>query len=367
MITNVTNGNTVAHWVNQKQTLETQLAWELLEIFNSEPGLIGPLREMATQAFNEFKELKRTSPAASAAITQAWQSQIRIVSLARKFPAGFNSITVDSLDAQDCSDLIRLYGEFIEKAGALRARGAAGPAGDYALQDEIKSSYRVGADRWATEKKGADVGQGYGRLRTQVSAGTQSTSDAHSFLISMGGGAARFQLTDASTVSRIDHVFGLVPLADISGTTTDSIYFTERFAGPTAQDKVFYLLPLATIVGPAHHSLLEVALSLSINRIVDYRIGFYTTLLPAGAARGAERIRAALVLAEASPMNRRMLVHFSAPNLPSGCFLYEGEHLWGFKNFANCVEILDTFPWMSAWPNQAELRDFCRARLLRTA
>jgi hypothetical protein len=208
-------------------------------------------------------------------------------------------------------------------------------------------------------------------LKKGVPAGTQSTSDVHSFLISMEGGAARFALRDMSTVNRIDRVFGLVPLADISGTTTDTVYFLERFAAP-ARDTVFYLLPLGTIVALGHHSLLEVALSLSINRIVDYRIGFHTSLLPAGAVQAAGRIRSALTAAETSPRNRHMLVYYargdgpSVPGVPSGCFLYEHQDRLAFRDFAKCVEVLDSFPWMPAWPNESQLRDYCGARRLRT-
>jgi hypothetical protein len=179
---NVTNGNLVHRWINEKQMLETQLSWRLLAIFNTEgEGLIDNLRIMAREALDELKQLKRTSPVASAAITQAWQSQIKIVQLCKKHPQGFNSIRVEQLDAQECSDLIRLYGEFIEKASALSALG---PRTNYALQDTIKSSYRVGPDRWNTDDNAS-----YGRQRTTVQAGMQSTSDVHHFLISQGGGS----------------------------------------------------------------------------------------------------------------------------------------------------------------------------------
>jgi hypothetical protein len=322
---------------------------------------------MAAEALDELKQLKRSSFVASAAITQAWQSQIGIVPLCKKHSQGFNSIVVNQLDAQECSDLIRLYGEFVERAGGLRAQGAAGPRGDYRLQNEIKGSYRGGPARWNTDPIAGD-----GRIREKVKPGAQSTSDVHSFLISQKGGAARFNLCNASTVNRIDQVFGLVPLADISGTTTDSIYFTERFAGPTGGDPIFYLLPAATLVAGGHHSLLEVALSLTINRIVDYRIGYYSTLFPDGGVHGAGAIRNALARAEASHMNRHMLVYYAKgedppiPGVPCGCFLYEEQDRWAFRDFSKCVEILDSFPWMPAWPNEGQLRDFCFGKRLRT-
>jgi hypothetical protein len=167
-------------------------------------------------------------------------------------------------------------------------------------------------------------------------------------------------------------VFGLVPLADISGTTTDSIYFTERFAIHTGGDPVFYLLPLATIVAGGHHSLLEVALSLNINKIVDYRIGFYTSLFPPGGVKASRTIRNALFQSENQRINRYMLVYYAAGDnptirgIPAGCFLYEQNDLREFEYFSKCVEILDSFPFMPFWPNEEQLRTFCAARGLRT-
>ncbi len=38
--------------------------------------------------------------------------------------------------------------------------------------------------------------------------------------------------------------------------------------------EAYYLLPIGTIVHNNHHALIEVALALSINGVIDYRIGF---------------------------------------------------------------------------------------------
>jgi hypothetical protein len=193
---NITNPNQVHLWINEKQTLEHQLAWSLLEIFNTDPGLITPLRNMAAQALGELRQLKRALPAASAAITQAWQSQKGIVQLCRKHPQGFNTIIPNQLDAQECSDLIRLYGEFIEKAGALRARGP-GPQDDFHMQEQIKGSYKVGSDRW-NKNRATSYGRHRSRIADSQRTGVQATSDAHSFIISQKGGGAVWDVCDST-------------------------------------------------------------------------------------------------------------------------------------------------------------------------
>ena len=369
---NETNGNQVWQWTEEKQQLEVMLAWQLLEIFNNSPALIGPLRIMASQALEELKQLKRTSPVASAAITQAWQSQIGIVDLCRRYPAGFNSIQPNQLDAQDCSDLIRLYGEFIEKAGGLRATGEPGERGDYEFQNTLKMSRRVDyggghGQIWNTQQ------EAIGRQRAKVPAGTQQTTDVHGFLISQKGGSARFEMLPRSTVNRIDRVFGLVPSADISGTTTDSIYFTERFKANTAaaMDPIFHLLPVATIVAGAHHSLLEVALSLSLNGIIDYRIGFYSTLFPRGGTQGAGDILGALRTAENHMKNRHMLIYYArghnpgVPGVPAGCFLFEGRDHLAFRDFARATAMERLFRGVAFCPNEDEIRAVCLRQRLR--
>ena len=118
--------------------------------------------------------------------------------------------------------------------------------------------------------------------------------------------------------------------------------------------------------------LIEVALPLSMNDFVDYRIGFYSTLLPAGAQRALGPVRSKLTAAEMSPSNRMMLVYYArgagavTPYAPAGCFLYEDNDRLDFWEFANSVDVLDTFPWMPTWPNEEQLRDYCRQRRLRT-
>lgn len=368
----IQNANAVRQWIQQKQELEVMLAWDLLETFNSSAGLIQPIRNMARQALDEILQLKRSSPIASAAVTKAWQGEMGKVALCKKYPRGFNSIDPNQLDAQDCSDLVRLYGAFIEIAGPLRATGAAGDRGDYELQNVLRESHRVdfhtrtGPGGQRTDAIwNQDQAQPFGRHRDKGQPAP--TSAVHDFLKSQKGGMAFITLVDTSTVHRIDQVFGLVPAADISGTTTDNIYFMERFKNNTAaaNDPIYHLLPLATIVSGAHHSLIEVALSLSLNGIIDYHIGFYSTLLPRGGREGAAEIRAALTAAEGNPRNRHMLVHYRGRTQVAGCFLFESRDHWAFRDFARSTAVLRHFRTIPAWPNEAQLRAFCLQQRLR--
>ena len=82
-----------------------------------------------------------------------------------------------------------------------------------------------------------------------------------------------------SNVLKLDRLFGLVILCDISGTTADSTV-TVEVMGQGLLNELYYLLPVATIVHNLHHSVLEVALALAGNGAIDYDVGFYTTLLP---------------------------------------------------------------------------------------
>ena len=153
-----------------------------------------------------------------------------------------------------------------------------------------------------------------------------------------------------SIVKAIDEMFGLYAGADISGTTTDTMfaidYGIEKLAyqqstiahdsneQETQQDMVqtlerealplLFLLPLATIGGHYHHTLIEIAMPLSLNEIVNYHVGLYTTLWPSRVSEeykssnntGGAEIWKLMQEYEADPRNRKLLVYL---NPESGC------------------------------------------------
>ena len=120
-----------------------------------------------------------------------------------------------------------------------------------------------------------------------------------------GQGITLFTLQQWSTIKKIDALFGLPEGADISGTTCDhiwGIYYcihlmeqkgarhkpTSVFSkgeSPASLDYIharkplIILLPLAQMVPQYHHALLETAAALSLNDFIDYKIGFYSSLI----------------------------------------------------------------------------------------
>jgi hypothetical protein len=365
----------VGEWMRQKQELEVRLVWDLLETFNKNP-FIDTLRGMACAALDEMRALKKNSAAGSAAVTQAWQAEKNTLTLCQKYPRGVNHVPENTIDAQECSDVIRLYGTFIEQAGYLNVKIRAGNHQDYAYQNHQKDGLRKGgAQTWnkLTDSGLQNYASGRHRWKAESPTGKQAVqqvprlgrsgqggpSQVHSFLKSQKGGISIFILADTSIVNKINRAYGLVQGADISGTTTDSIYFIKRFGGD-GLDPAYQLLPLATIVAGGHHSLLEVALSLSLNSVVDYKIGFYTSLLPDNAKVGRGEIRAALSTAERSPMNRHMLVYYDAPGRIGGCFqFFEGRDLFfRFRNLSNARETHRRFATIPTWMDEADIRNF---------
>jgi hypothetical protein len=130
--------------------------------------------------------------------------------------------------------------------------------------------------------------------------------------------------------------------------------------GPHVLDPIFYLFPVAAIVSGGHHSLLEVALALSLNDVVDYHIGFYATLIPKrkGAKHaGIAEIEKTLVAAEKHADNRRLLVFYpdgKSKVAPAGAYLFLPSEKQ-FFDFADGLERLKEFKKFPEWPAKKEL------------
>ena len=151
------------------------------------------------------------------------------------------------------------------------------------------------------------------------------------------GGAMEWKIEDTSTIGKIDRVFGLPFGADISGTTTDNLYFLTGWADASKGDPLVMMLPLAVIIGEYHHALLEVAAAMSLRKVISYSIGFYSTLLPplpGGIAAQPQRGDVAALLKgfENDPRNQHILLHYDKNNKIAGCFIAEHDDLDGFKN-----------------------------------
>ncbi|MHC4644363.1 MAG: hypothetical protein ACYTBJ_02590 [Planctomycetota bacterium] len=348
------NPQLIKQWVEDKQTLEVELGWELLEVFNTTPSLIGPIRERASAAASELLQAYfGPDDNLRYALTLAWSKEHTAVAGApggvpgplRDFLTRYPSLLAMfngalNMDAQDCSMLIRLYGGFVEQA-AIHARGSL-----YDWLAQRKLEYRRGfldlPVMTAVELESAGIEQpGHWanlmqRLRRRTGpAGLSWLVDIwnapQGFIRYSGGGISGFELYTHDTVLKIDRVFGLMPGASISGTTTDLMFFMDMFSTGD-WDPIYYLLACADFVARGHHTIVETALPLALNGYIDYSIGFYTSLMPTGhrpgkpaTSHGAQgAVWNALDKAEHDPRNRLMLVYYDrARQWYEGCYVFD--------------------------------------------
>jgi hypothetical protein len=181
--------------------------------------------------------------------------------------------------------------------------------------------------------------------------------------------------TAISTVGRMERMFGLLDLAeksegaDISGTTADQVDFLKYFSRETNVqiDPILYLLPVATLVAPYHHSILEVALTLSFKGIIDYTVGLYDTLKPLEGTRHMDLITDILNPMSKDPRNSFMLVHYTGPWIPKGCWLYEPKLPGEIDRWKKVARLAGTtylkcthFAGGQGWPNRTDLQNVIR-------
>jgi hypothetical protein len=266
------------------------------------------------------------------------------------------------LTPSDIADIIYVCGEWVL---------AGGGSSKWHLK-EIQGAYKVGA----TVTKPVRDGEGWAARHAQVADHAVWKQEAggryrgnwdqpderhvfdHRGPASVSGISSKRSL-DGSTVLKIDRLFGLLRGADISGSTTEATSVLERW-GHDILHSAYYLLPLATLVYNCHHTVLEVALALSLNGINDYHIGFYTTLLPDGAPDELRDVIAALSDAEAQA---RHFVVFHDNATPVGCI--EFDRSWEKKllkssGFGRGVDMLANAQQLSSFPSQAEVFDLIR-------
>ena len=382
----------VEQWVAEKQQLEVMLSWELLEVFNKTKELIQPLRFLAGKAITEMYALASVDSKAKKAVETAMKKEqdgMRLLSRELK-PTGvalkyqqttkvemhleptikgidglkalLDNSDYETFEAQECSDVIRLYGTFIEEA-KNETKGMHSMLADlYKQLDDQREGVKIGGKDVVWNK---DAKKGYGRLRDMLSGQVAykvallepGPINTQAFLRSMGGGMKVWQQTDKSSMHKIDMYFGLVPASDISGTTTDTIFFFEHFFA-CEFDAIFYTLPLATIVAGGHHSMIEVATPLSQSGHLDYRIGFYDTLMPKKRTKHPGAVAIDKVLQKAmkstKPQNRHMLVFYSAPKKVAGCYLFDAKDT-SWLSFVDCTKVLDWAKGAKEWPTKKEV------------
>jgi hypothetical protein len=407
-----------AKMIKEAQQLEVMLAWDLLETFNTTPELIDTLRGFVNMALEEmFTIAVLNEKEGKAAVEESIKSEKgkgnqvvkRLIPGNSKLKIGHTIAEVTAysdlpnliadvpkLDAQNCSDIIRLYGEVVE---ALAKKGDPNKLlkADYKKLMEDKEKVKQGLkkddqqafdDIWGQLPKGANdkvlaefiKTHPFGRHRLNPPKeaiawiNQKRFFNVHDFLVSMKGGIAAWEQQSTSTLEKVNHLFGLAAGADISGTTTDTVFFFNKFKGAAALDPIFLMLPLATIVAGAHHSLQEVAFALSLapSPVINYSIGFYGTLMPQrnGLAdhKGIKEIKAALDAADKHANHHNMLITYKDVGVVDGAFVItDKKELLVFKTqiaaHEKALEIGQAAP-KEYWPSKSDVEAiFKKAKL----
>ncbi|MBN1569530.1 MAG: hypothetical protein JXA73_16925 [Acidobacteria bacterium] len=159
-------------------------------------------------------------------------------------------------------------------------------------------------------------------------------------------GVDKFRFEPKSVIAAINRTFGLRPEgADISGTTTDSLY-ALNWAGGVAHVSnevlgIIQLLPLVTMVPQGHHTIVECAWPLTRHKqkdgstYLDYHVGYYSTLAPMNAGAAAHgRIEGILKDFDADERNKHILVWGRGAG-EQGVWMSTEEEIAAFKKAAN--------------------------------
>jgi len=341
---------------HEKERIEAELSKNIYTIFNS--GSVLPnLQKVAsvilqvmgngdfgcfTRACGEEKDLrvfKKIEPIQSQFILH-----------------GSSPVFLKRLDATDVADIIRLVGAWVEHggggvrgglAGEKEARRCGALGGN--SQNVWKQPDKRGPEQQQLDTKafgGAGTGEEtrYQRARTnkpwrvephlkEFMRDPKGFSGIGGVVLENGKWVGGKRIASGTNLSIINRLFGLSWGCDISGTTCDQVFALEKWGRRAAilEHDAYMLLPLGAIVHNMHHTLLEVALPLSMNGVIDYRIGFFDTLIPRqGLPVELNRIQG-LVEAANSKMRDKHLLRYYSNGRPVGCFRFNQTEISRLK------------------------------------
>jgi hypothetical protein len=362
----VTDPITIRQWCEAKQRNEQELSQRLYKQFNSDIAsqkvrqvvqlavqamVADPFNPAFIAAINEEPFLdvwkKATPPGAS---VWAFQDILRKIA----DPAYHHHF-----ELSDLSDLIRLVGAWVEKGGMGGSIGLA-PIKEAFRPGVLPTQPETGPPGWATERWTREVAGVWGPGRRD--RGNPWDIEAHIQPVWRQGGVAGLKLKRAqgnSNVLKIDKLFGLLTGADISGTTSDTTFVLEAW-GAGLLHSAYYLVPAASIVYNCHHTLVEVALALSLNKVIDYRIGYYTTLLPQGGTPPElNAIGDYLRFAENDQRNRHFLIWYENHS-PAGCIHFDRpweKDLLKMQDLSRATKVLAQAQNLSPFPTRKDVSD----------
>lgn len=365
--------------IAEKQSVEVGLALDVQEIFDVE--MIHDLRQMCNRSILKVSAMAENNPQFAIDYPGKW-SFYGCMRGMKQWNADTLLNHAQSWKTSDCGDWIRVFGEIIEAKQF------------FSLNQETKrTAPQLGDSAYWTKPKmpAATKGQTSGdqtldqrnvqasALRRRLEYSTLSmhdqglydleTTESGFLMKSMQfSGIKKWAIMANDVTGKMDRVFGLMKGATISGTTTDNIYFLSKF-WKAVKDPILYLLPIGSIAGGGHHSLLEVAIPLTINGLTDYSVGLYSTLIPSGPhpmrpelrQKGAKDLEKVCNLWEARPENHLLLCYYEQGQLAGALVADRTKDRENWRQAFKAGEgLMDAFASMGISPTEGQLLNFMR-------
>lgn len=353
----------------EKQSMEVALALDILEVFND--TLLPNLRNMCLASVLRVNDQHGGSVKFRARFIDKWKGYDCFKGIPGWNPDAIIE-SVQNWSASQCGDWIRVYGEIVEDKflgegeNVLRTSSQKGPQGSWVKAQPTGQGQLLSQPTFKSDAKRRRVEFNMLRPEQQdiyLGVGTPSKELMNTM---PHAGIKKWAIMADDITGKMDQVFGLMPGATISGTTTDNLFFLDDY-GRMINDPIYNLLPLGSIVGGGHHSLLEVALPLTLNDVISYSVGCYSTLFPERTPRGsgddgAAEIEYLLSAYEGRDESRLMLFYYNGVGRIDGCLVSEGygeKQRW-VKEFKADEKLMREFMLMRDWPSKGQIEIFAQ-------
>lgn len=321
---NITSTETALQYRNEKIINEFALAKKLCDIFDAEGNLSGPVKKISKVCVKLLQDLNKliaeneeVASKLKAPCIKVYKGErfLTIMSgvmdaLDDKTPGGddkkFNDVKGEidgwdgsSYNTKQAGEVVRLFAGICEavnekgtdetnlaKGLGLKIKDGSTELTDFGDFCGLRGAYRTtewGEYAFSSGNRTREKNQ-----NPKLDTSTQPYKGIAEALGLKNGaitGVSMNKLKAGSITLSIDKLMGLPEGADISGTTSDSIWCVETILNLLHNKKSInevndnvLLLPVAAIVSGYHHTILECGLSLSINGYLHYTPGFYTSL-----------------------------------------------------------------------------------------
>jgi hypothetical protein len=367
----------LTYYTKQRTRIEVDLAKSMYAVFNSDP-IISSLRDIISLAIGDLASWGAKGNHVRD-VQAAFREEKKLAVWKGEPKTGEGLFNVwkrrNTWTAAECADLLRLFGTVIEKTKIgenVAEEQAMHGVGDGRAEHEAA---RVGGDarfKNITDGTAGRAREGAYDFKTQevtnprpvnyVEASHTAAGRKLIQKVKMGGhdafwGIGPFRLLPQSTLRKIDIAFGLPEGADISGTTADSIFGIGRavtFAnsaqmvlGGNVPVALLKLLPLVSMIAQGHHTIVESAAVLSLNKLITYNIGFYSSLLPSSDKVGTNdqlgELRKLTAAAEANSFNVPLVAFYDEDKKVYAGVLFNRNDRAEMKKFREIATVSEDF------------------------